>query len=86
MPQPISEQAFKRLMYNAQMRYVHTEGIHLVTRPYEAGDARLYYLPGDFFVEDFFNHGVGMTTHFRTFTNLGGLDAYAALVQLPIDL
>ena len=86
MPLPTSEQAFQRLMHNAQMHCISDEGTYLAIRPYEAGDVRLYYMRGGFFVEDFFHNGVGMATHFRTFTDLGGLDVYAVLVQLPSDL
>jgi hypothetical protein len=87
MPSPgpyTSHYAFRRLLYNEQLRRLSTEATYLAERPTSTGTA--VPLPRWVLCRGSFNVGAGLFTEFHAFISARPLAVYAALIELPAGL
>jgi hypothetical protein len=77
---------FKLLSPEEQLRYVLKRGTFLARRWEEEDGINLYHLPGDFFVEIFYDTHVNQIVQLRSFTSAAPLENYTLSIELPGDL
>jgi hypothetical protein len=77
---------FNLLPYERQLVAVFTLGTFLAHRAVDEGDINLYHLPGDFFVEVYYNTHTGQVLLLQSFVNAAPLESYTLSIELPQDL
>ncbi|MGI4874282.1 MAG: hypothetical protein ACRYFX_24255 [Janthinobacterium lividum] len=65
---------------------VFTLGTFLAHRAVDEGDINLYHLPGDFFVEVYYNTHTGQVLLLQIFTRAAPLENYTSSIKLPEGL
>jgi hypothetical protein len=73
---------FNLLPYGHQLVAIFTLGTFLAHRAVDEGDINLYHLPGDFFVEVYYNTHTGRVVQLRSFTNAAPLENYTLSIEL----
>jgi hypothetical protein len=77
---------FNSLPYERQLVAVFDTGTFLARRWEEEDGINLYYLPGDFFVEVYYDTHVNQIVHLRSFTSAAPLENYTLSIELPEGL
>jgi hypothetical protein len=77
---------FNLLPYKRQLVAIFTLGTFLAHRVVDEGDINLYHLPGDFFVEVYYNIYTGRVVLLRSFTSATPLENYTLSIELPEEL
>jgi hypothetical protein len=77
---------FNLLPNGHQLVAIFTLGTFLAHRAADEGDINLYHLPGDFFVEVYYNTHTGRVAQLRSFTSAAPLVNYTLSIKLPQDL
>jgi hypothetical protein len=74
---------FNLLPYERQLVAVFTLGTFLAHRTIDEGDINLYHLPGNFFVEVYYNTHTGQVLLLQRFTSAAPLENYTLSIELP---
>ncbi|MGI4820395.1 MAG: hypothetical protein ACRYFV_04200 [Janthinobacterium lividum] len=77
---------FNLLPYERQLVAVFTLGTFLAHRAVDEGAINLYHLPGDFFVEVYYNTHTGQVLLLQSLTSTAPLENYMLSIELPKDL
>jgi hypothetical protein len=77
---------FNLLPYERQLVAVFTLGTFLAHRAVDEGAINLYHLPGDFFVEVYYNTHTGQVLLLQSLTSTAPLENYTRNIELPKDL
>lgn len=76
---------FNQLPYERQLVAVFDTGTFLARRWEEEDGIGLYYLPGEFFVELYYDTHANKLVRLRSFSSAEPLEDYAVYMQLPED-
>ena len=76
---------FNQLPYERQLVAVFDTGTFLARRWEEEDGIGLYYLPGGFFVELYYNTLANELVRLHSFSGVAPLEDYAMYVRLPED-
>jgi hypothetical protein len=76
---------FNLLPYERQLVAVFTLGTFLAHRTIDEDAINLYHLPGDFFVEVYYNTHTGQVLLLQSFTSTMLLENYTSSIELPQD-
>jgi hypothetical protein len=76
---------FNSLPYERQLVVVFDTGTFLARRWEEEDGINLYHLPGDFFVEVYYDTHVNQIVQLRSFTSAAPLENYTLSIELPGD-
>jgi hypothetical protein len=79
----VSLDEFNLLPYERQLAIVFDEGSFLARRWEEEDGVNLYHLPGDFFVEFYYNTHANKLVRLRSFKDATLLEDYVAGIRLP---
>jgi hypothetical protein len=77
---------FNALPYERQLVHVFDEGTFLARRWEEEDGINLYHLPGNFFVELYYDMYANELVRLRSFHSAAPLENYTFSIQLPEDL
>jgi hypothetical protein len=77
---------FNALPYERQLVAIFDTGTFLARRWEEEDGINLYHLPGDFFVEVYYDTHVNQIVQLRSFTSAAPLENYTLNIELPEGL
>ena len=76
---------FDLIPYARQLAHVFDGGTFLARRWEEEDGISLYHMPGEFFVEVYYDTRANKLVRLRSFSSAAPLEDYAAYVRLPED-